>query len=28
MADAAMSQGNTIDELLDAYYSAPGLKLR
>ena len=28
MADAAMSTGNTIDELLDAYYSAPGLKLR
>jgi len=28
MADAAMATGNTIDELLDAYYSAPGLKLR
>jgi hypothetical protein len=28
MAEAAMAQGNTIDEILDAYYSAPGLKLR
>lgn len=28
MADAAMAQGNTIDEILDAFYSAPGLKLR
>jgi len=28
MAEAGMAQGNTIDELLDAFYSAPGLKLR